>query len=207
VTSAVFEETDRRRPARGDQRRSALLAALDELLKEKKLEAISVSDITGLAGVTRPAFYFYFENKPMAVAALMSAMYDDAFTATDVLVNADADPRQRIAATIQTLIDSMLRHESLFVAMLDARHTSTAVREMWETDRASFVAPVAALIDTERAAGVAPGGTDSTALATVLLELNDRALERIALGSPLDVPTFVEALTTIWFNTIYGSTS
>jgi AcrR family transcriptional regulator len=207
VTATVFEGTDRHRPARGDQRRSALLAALDALLKEKKLEAISVSDITSRAGVTRPAFYFYFENKPMAVAALMSAMYDDAFTATDVLVNAAADPRERIATTISTLIDSMLRHESLFRAMLDARHTSTSVREMWEADRASFVAPVAALIDTERASGRAPAGTHSTALATVLLELNDRALERIALGSPLDVPTFVEALTTIWFNTIYGSTS
>lgn len=207
MTATVFEGTDRRRPARGDQRRSALLSALDALLKEKKLEAISIADITSRAGVTRPAFYFYFENKPMAVAALMSAMYDDAFSATDVLVNAEADPRQRIATTIEALVDSMLRHESLFRAMLDARHTSSVVREMWEADRASFVAPVAALIDTERSAGRAPHGTDSTALATVLLELNDRALERIALGSPLDVPTFVEALTTIWFNTIYGSTS
>ncbi len=64
--------------------------------------------------------------------------------------------------------------------MLDARAGNPSVRELWDADRDSFVEPVAAMIEAERAAGRAPEGPDAGALATVLLELNDRALERLS---------------------------
>ena len=34
--------------------------------------------------MTRSAFYFYFDNKAAAVAALMEEMYDDAWDAADL---------------------------------------------------------------------------------------------------------------------------
>ena len=58
-------------PARGDRRRSALLESLDHYLREGSLDSINIADISRRAGVTRSAFYFYFENKASAVAALM----------------------------------------------------------------------------------------------------------------------------------------
>jgi hypothetical protein len=39
----------------------------------------------------------------------------------------------------------------------------------------------------------------------VLLELNDRALERLTLGGPLSREEHVEALVHIWLSAIYGS--
>ena len=90
--------------------------------------------------------------------------------------------------------------------MLEARATNPAVREMWESDRQSFVAPVAEMIDAERAAGRAPDGPSSIALATVLLELNDRTLERLSLGGPLSREEQVEVVVTIWLRTIFGRT-
>jgi AcrR family transcriptional regulator len=155
--------------------------------------------------VTRSAFYFYFENKAAAVAALMEEMYDEAFVATGVLVG-DGEPRARVEGTIRGLFAAWDRHEHLYRAMLEARATSPAVRDMWDSDRQSFVAPVAAMIEAERAAGRAPAGPDAVALATVLLELNDRALERLALGGPLPREQHVEAVVHIWLSTIYGST-
>ena len=56
--------------ARGDRRRTALLEALDHHLREGSLDSINIADISRRAGVTRSAFYFYFENKASAVAAL-----------------------------------------------------------------------------------------------------------------------------------------
>jgi hypothetical protein len=76
---------------------------------------------------------------------------------------------------------------------------------MWESDRQSFVPHVAAMIEAERTAGRAPAGPDATALATVLLELNDRALERLALGGPLGREEHVGAVVHIWLSTIYGA--
>jgi TetR/AcrR family transcriptional regulator, ethionamide resistance regulator len=62
------------------------------------------------------------------------------------------------------------------------------------------------MIDAERAVGNAPDGPDARLLATVLLELNDLALERLAGGGPAAEPPaqLAETLVTIWLRTIYG---
>ncbi|WP_205473267.1 TetR/AcrR family transcriptional regulator [Nocardioides sp. SYSU D00038] len=198
-------ESDKASRPHGDRRRSALLHALDEHLQDSSLDSITIADISRAAGVTRSAFYFYFENKAAAVAALMEDMYDQAFVATGELTGAGT-PAENIEATIRGLFAAWEQHRHLFRAMLDARATSPAVREMWESDRLSFVEPVAEMIRGERAAGRAPDGVDAAALASVLLELNDRMLERLALGGPLEREELVAAVVQVWLRTIYGRT-
>jgi TetR/AcrR family transcriptional regulator, ethionamide resistance regulator len=195
--------TDRRQPLRSDRRRIAILESLDQHLRESSLESINIADISRRAGVTRSAFYFYFENKAAAVAALMEGMYDDAFRATDQLVKSPESPRQRIHAAISALFDTWERHRYLFSAMLEARASSTAVRQMWDSDRESFVQPVAVMIEAERSAGRAPDGPPAVVLASLLQELNDRLLERLTVGGPLGRDQLVEGAVTIWLRTIY----
>ena len=189
--------------ARGDKRRSALLESLDHYLREGSLDSINIADISRRAGVTRSAFYFYFENKASAVAALMEEMYDESFAAAGQL-RAEGTPAENIEAMIRALFSTWDKHEHLFKASLDARATSATVRELWDSDRESFVPMVAAMIEEERTSGAAPAGTDATALASVLLELNDRMLERLALGGTLEREQLVEAVVAIWLHTIYG---
>jgi len=185
--------------ARGDKRRSALLESLDHYLREEgSLDSINIADISRRAGVTRSAFYFYFENKASAVAALMEEMYDESFAAAEAL-RADGSPAENIEAMVRALFSTWDKHEHLFRASLDARATSATVRELWDSDRESFVPVVASLIEAER-----PGTTNAAALASVLLELNDRMLERLALGGPLEREELVGAVVTIWLHTIYG---
>ena len=191
-------------PARGDRRRTALLESLDHYLRESSLDSINIADISRRAGVTRSAFYFYFENKASAVAALMEEMYDESFAAADLLLGDGGSPAVNIEAMIRALFSTWDKHEHLFRASLDARATSATVRELWDADRESFVPVVAAMIEAERTTGTAPAGADATALAGVLLELNDRMLERLALGGPLDREQLVEAVVSIWLHTIYG---
>ncbi len=198
--------TDRRPAARGDERRDALLRSLDDHLHESSLESIKIADISRSAGVTRSAFYFYFESKAAAVAALMEQMYDESMVATAHLAGAGT-PADNIEATIRGLFGSWDRHQHLFRAMLEARATNTAVRDMWESDRESFVPAVASMIAAERAAGRAPAGPDPEALAAILLELNDRMLERLARGSGLPRDEQVAIVVHIWLSSIYGSTS
>nr|WP_246416395.1 TetR/AcrR family transcriptional regulator [Nocardioides luti] len=182
-----------------------MLESLDHHLHESSLDSINIADISRRAGVTRSAFYFYFENKAAAVAALSEEMYDEVFAAGAALVGQDGTPRWRVETTINGVFDAWERHEHLFRAMLEARAANPSVRELWDADRQSFVPPLAAMIDAERAAGHAPPGPDAAALATVLLELNDRALERLSLGGALPRAAHVEALVTIWLRTIYGT--
>jgi len=175
------------------------------MLQESSLDSINIADIARQAGVTRSAFYFYFENKAAAVAALTQEMYAEAFAATDVLLGTGT-PAERIEGTIRGLFAAWDRHESLYRAMLEARATNPVVREMWEADRHSFVEPVAGMIRAERDGGRAPDGPDATVLAAVLLELNDRMLERLAADGPHPRDDLVAAVVAVWLRSIYGRT-
>lgn len=195
---------DRRRPQKGDQRRTALLAALRALIEERPFEEISISDISTRAGVTRSAFYFYFANLPTAVAALTADLYDEVATTTESFVGASGDPRAALARMLREVFASWEQRAPMFRALLEARWTDAGVRRMLDEDRHSFVAPLAAWIEDERAAGRAADGPPGDVLATVLLELNDRALESLVLGPTVPRERFVDTLVTVWIRSIYG---
>ncbi len=195
-------------PTKGDERRTALLAALDDLLREvDSVEAINVADLSRRAGVTRSAFYFYFENKAAAVGALMEVIYNEAAEAGAWLTDVSRDPTERISQSISYLFTVTERHGHLYRAVLEARATNASIREMWEADRASFEVYVADMIDAERAVGRAPDGVDARALAAVLLDVNDRNMERRVVGSCPDHDLHVAVVTSIWVRSIYGTQS
>lgn len=196
---------DRRGPNRGDDRRNALLGAFDQLLREQSLEEINVVEISKRAGVTRSAFYFYFESKAMAVMALMQDLYDAAAEVNDVLVKAEGEPDERIQSAIRMLFDSVDNSPHTYRALLEARAASPTVRQMWDAGRADFASVIAGMIATERAAGRATEGPAAEALASVLLDLNDHALERHSLGSGPPRDEHIQALTFIWLQSIYGA--
>ena len=198
---------DRRASNRGDARREALLNAFDELLREQSLDEVNVAEISRRAGVTRSAFYFYFESKAVAVLALMQGLYDAAADANELLMKAEGEPEDRIRSAITMLFDSVDRSAHTYRALLEARAASPAVREMWEAGRAEFASIIAGMIGTERAAGRAPAGPDEGALAKVLLDLNDHALERHSLDAGPAREDHIEVLTSIWLRTIYGTGS
>jgi AcrR family transcriptional regulator len=195
---------DRRTPHHGDRRRAALLAALDELLRENDLEDIAIADISARAGVTRSAFYFYFENKAACVAALGAEMYQEAIAAADHLFADDGPPGHRIQRMVDSLFATWESHQYLYRATLEASRTSATIREVWDTYRESFIEPVAGLIEDERAAGHAPPGPPGETLAVTLLELSDSTLERLDASDPAGIARRAEALATIWWRAIYG---
>ncbi|MGI5219990.1 TetR/AcrR family transcriptional regulator [Nocardia sp. CA-290969] len=201
----VRSRTDRRAPHRGDQRRSAILVALDELLRDNggRLEAVNIAEISRRAGLTRSAFYFYFENKASAVGAALEEIYEEVFAVNDILLGA-GEPAGRIERTIRGLVDFWDRHRHLYRAVLEARSASPAVRDIWETERQAFIPAIAAMIEDERRAGRAPAGGDATTLADVLLLLNERLLERLTLGVELDRERYIESVVTVWLRSIYG---
>lgn len=197
--------TDRRQPQKSDLRRSAILESLDHHLRETDFDGINIADVTKRAGVTRSAFYFYFENKAAAVAALLEPMYDDGFIASDILTSTADPPHWRIRAMVEALLDTVEHHRYLLEAMLDARAANPAIRQVWDDARESFVPGVAAMIAAERDSGRAPDGPPTEVLAGMLLEFNDRLLERYTIGGTLNRQQLSEGAEAIWLRTIYGS--
>jgi AcrR family transcriptional regulator len=191
---------------KGDERRTALLAALDDQLQETALDAINVADISKRAGVTRSAFYFYFENKAAAVAALMGDMYDEGFDAAELL-GGDGSMRERLETAIRAIFVGWGERTHLYRAMLDARATSPGVRDQWDAFQQSFIGVLTDVIEAERAAGAAPYGVDARAVATALLDLNDRTLARVVRAPEgFDWGGHLDAVVHVWLSSIYGRT-
>ncbi|WP_102145113.1 TetR/AcrR family transcriptional regulator [Mycobacterium hubeiense] len=203
----VRSPTDRRQPQRSDQRRTAILEALNEHLRNTGFDALNIAEVARQAGVGRSAFYFYFENKAAAVAALLEPMHDAVFAANEILADTGEPPRKRIRDTLEAVLRTGEQHRYLFQAMLEARGASSAVRDMWDNARESFVPAVSAVIAAERASGRAPDGPHPDVLASLLLEFNDRLLERFILGGPLDRDQLLEGAEAVWMGTIYGATA
>ena len=196
--------TDRRQPQKSDLRRSAILESLDHHLRESGFDGLNIADVTRRAGVTRSAFYFYFENKAAAVAALLEPMYDDGFLAGDLLANIEQPPRARIRGMLEALLNTVDQHRYLLQAMLEARASSTVIREVWDDARESFVPTVARMITAERDRGRAPAGSPAEVVASMLLEFNDRLMERHTLGGRLGRDELLAGAETIWLRTIYA---
>jgi AcrR family transcriptional regulator len=202
----VRSVTDRRPAQRSDQRRDAILDALDRWLQQSSVETVNIAEVAQQAGVTRSAFYFYFENKAAAVAALTERILDETLAVNRALTGGPGSPAIRVNAMLAGLFDLCERHRHLFQAMLEVRGSSPAVRSIWDDARESFVDSIADMIRTERSAGVAPAGVDAGVLATVLLEFNDRMLERLALGGPLSAGQLRQGAAAVWLSSIYGIT-
>lgn len=203
--AATRSPFDRRQPQRSDQRRTAILTALDEHLKQTGFDALNIAEVARAAGVGRSAFYFYFENKAAAVAALLEPMHEALMAANTILANTAEPPRSRVRDTLEAVVRTAEEHRYLFEAMWEARGANSAVRDMWDAARESFVPTVAAVIAADRAASRAPAGPDAAVLASLLMELNDRLVERIIVGGPLTRRQLLEGAEAMWMGTIYGT--
>jgi AcrR family transcriptional regulator len=103
--------------------RDRLRRAAFELIEERRVERISVSDITQLAGVSRQVFYQHFRDRDDAVAQAVAASFRE-------LTPADGeDPR----AVIHRLCDFSARHADLYRNLYPSaasQQTANAYRDL-----------------------------------------------------------------------------
>jgi AcrR family transcriptional regulator len=197
---------ERRKPYRGEERRAAILRALEDLLQQRSLEDIGVADISEAAGVKRNTFYFYFANKSVAVAALLSELFGEMFAGAIPFIEHDRDPADSVRIAIDNTVAAWAQHHLLYHAVLDASHSDSAVRKFWNEWLAQFIDPIAAAIDAERKAGRATAGPDAVTLATALINMNVMLLDGVGRGgfSAADRESARETLFHVWFRAIYG---
>jgi AcrR family transcriptional regulator len=201
---------ERRGPTRGDRRRRAILDAVELLLRDQSIAALSVEDVADAAGIARSGFYFYFESKYAALGALLAGVWDEmAVAAAPFFAGSDEPPTAYVPRTLAALDDAWTRHEHLLVAMVDATGTDPGARELWELWMGRWSAGIAERIEAERAAGRAPAGTPAPALAGVLLRMNERSCydaSRRGAGRR-ERDAMHEALAAVWLAAVWNERS
>jgi AcrR family transcriptional regulator len=161
--------------AKGDSRERQLLEAARRLMEQDGFERASVSELAAAAGVSRPAFYFYFQSKDALLASVIDVTQSEIAAGLDAALRSPGPPLERLAAAIEAAADAWWEHRATMSAAI-------ALAAKMPTLEARMTASMDA-INTQCAElllrhGTAPERSDRTAakaLVGTLALLNERA--------------------------------
>lgn len=86
-----------------------ILDALQQLLEEKKIQNISVSEIAQKAGIGKGSIYYYFPSKDAILDALIQRSYETPLqTASNLAAQTDISPFTRMAMLLQACRNSSI---------------------------------------------------------------------------------------------------
>lgn len=194
----------------GDEREQAILATLERLLQERPLADISVDDLAKGAGLSRPAFYFYFPSKDAVLLALVERVIAEADQRADAALNgmdARAVDPAGVWRAINALFETFGAHRAVTLAGAAARTTNTEVDALWSRFMKKWIDYTAESIRAERERGAAPDTIPAEDLAVSLNLMNERTMFAAFADEKPAVPEdrIVDTLAHIWLTSIYGT--
>lgn len=213
--SAVSAESHQSRSNRGrrttrqagDERERAILQTAEQLLQERSLAEVSVDDLARGAGISRPAFYFYFPSKDAVVLTLVDRMVEEAGAARDeVSERLSTDPAAAWRESLRIFYDTFGGHRAVLRAANELSPTNAEARALRSQVMEGWVAHVTERIAAERERGAAPESTPARDLATALVQMNERVLGAIFVEEAPAVAEdqVTDVLAHIWLSAIYG---
>lgn len=207
---AARTEGDRRAPSRGDQQRAVIIDAVADLLQTVPIEKLSVIQIASRAGVTRPAFYFYFESKYSVVAAALQQVWAEIDQATQALTTYDFEesPAAFSDRMIRSAVEVVREHSVLLNACAQARPSDPQLARMWDEFVASLTGKLAAFVVKLRAAGrIHPASEDIPSLIEALVGMTIWAVLDTNGSSGHRADRLENAIKAIWLAAAWGSMS
>ncbi len=186
----------------------AILAATEQLLRERPLNELSVADIIAAAGISRTSFYAHFSSKTAVIAEALRRVMDQVMVATDPFLSepaADAEPA--IRASLERWVQVCSVHGALLRAVSEEWPHNEELRELWFAQLQTVSDRTARVIRSARRHEQAPAGADPDALAACLMWGYERVLHVALVGDARGLPTpaaIVEPLTQMMLGGVYG---
>lgn len=195
----------------GDERQESILRTAEELLATRGFDDISIEDLATGAGLSRPAFYFYYSSKDAVLLALLDRVIRQVERRVGELPrDFDTDPAGAWRASIGAFVDVFADHQAVTAAAISAGHRSPEIRDLWSRSIDSWIDFSAEVIRAERARGAAPAGASTDGardLAVALNLMNERTLSATFAGETpaLQRDTALDVLASIWIRAIYAT--
>jgi AcrR family transcriptional regulator len=200
------ERARRSARASGDERERAIMRTAEELLQTRPLSQISVDALARGAGLSRSAFYFYFPSKDAVVLALVEQLVREAGGALDDMLQRAGLGRHSWRDDIAIFYEIFGAHRAVIQAAVELSATNEEAQNLWAQITEGWVAQVAEGIDQERRSGIAPAGVSARALATALVQMNERALRSVFTGAEPAIAEreVIDVLAHVWVSAIYS---
>jgi AcrR family transcriptional regulator len=186
----------------------AVLGATARLLETTPLADLSVAQILAAAGVGRTSFYEHFASKDDVVVKLMRRIAAEVGEELEPLFErGDESPEAAVRRALSNVIATASRHARLLVTVAEQWPLVPELRALWLAVLGQATARLAEAIDRERAAGAAPPGADSRALAAALVWTAERSFHVAMTGAERTLAgrdSLLEPLVQLFVGTIYG---
>ncbi len=186
----------------------AVLCATTELLERCPLAELSVAQILDAAGVGRTSFYEHFTSKEDVVVTLMRRISAEVGEELEPLFDrGQRSPEDAVRHTLCNVLATAARHARLLVTVAEEWPVIPELRAIWLAMLGEATARLADSIERERAAGAAPPGADSGALAASLIWTAERSFHVAMTGAErtlVDEQVLLEPLVQLFVGAIYG---
>jgi AcrR family transcriptional regulator len=161
----------------------AILAATEQLLRERPLHQLNVADIIEAAGVSRTSFYAHFNSKTAVIAECLRRVMDQVTIAVEPIHRqSDDDAETAIRLSLHQWVDVCTVHGALLRAVSEEWPHDAELRDLWFATIESVTVGTANVIRGARRAGHAPAGADPQALAACLMWGYERVLHVSLVG-------------------------
>jgi AcrR family transcriptional regulator len=201
---SVAQQISVRPPARA---REAILAATEQLLRERPLNQLHVSDIIDAAGISRSSFYAHFDSKTAVIAECLRGVMDEVMVAVTPLHAPADDPEAAIRLSLTQWVEVAKVHGALLRAVSEEWPHDDRLRELWFGMMEGFTAGTAKVIRAARRDAQAPAGADPRALAACLMWGYERVLHVALVGEAPGLPdpdAIVAPLTQVMVGGLFG---
>jgi AcrR family transcriptional regulator len=93
-----------------------ILAAARKLMERNGLEAVTMEEIAGAAGVAKGTIYLYFPSKDELIRALITQVGEHLLRDLEAIVEAPSSPLEKIRRVATLLLDCLIKERALYPA-------------------------------------------------------------------------------------------
>jgi AcrR family transcriptional regulator len=93
-----------------------ILAAARKLMERNGLDAVTMEEIAGAAGVAKGTIYLYFPSKDELIRALITQVGENLLRDLEAIVEAPSSPLEKIRRVATLLLDCLIKERALYPA-------------------------------------------------------------------------------------------
>ena len=190
---------------KSDRTRKAILDGALELLWSRPFRELTVAELMEVTGISRSAFYRYFEDLYALMETLLLSLEEDIFDVAAPWFSREGNPVETLRESLSGLVRVCYEQGPILRAVSDASTIDDRLENVWSSFLTQFDDAVTANIEAQQAEGLIQ--EFSARPVAVSLNRMDAYLFVHAFGRhPRQNPDLVlESVTRIWVSTLYQS--
>ena len=190
---------------KADRTRAVILNAALEFIWSHPFRELSVNSLMASTGLSRAAFYQYFEDIHKMMETLLHMLAEEIFASANIWLEGVGDPVALLNESFQGLTQSCYQHGPFLRAVADASTTDERFEKSWGQFLSAFDDAGNARIQADQAQGLI-ATFDSRPVIFALNRVNAYTFIDAFGQRPRKQPKPIqEALARIWVSTLYGA--